>query len=618
MVALLKGYRVFVATPGGLDDERQAFRRVLLNFNEDDALERGVVFLPTGWDLTLAGVGRPQELINGDIRRSDYLLLVLWDRWGTPPSVDGEFTSGTEEEFAVAIDCLAATQSPMQDVVVMFKGVSARQLSDPGSQLAKVLAFKRRLEAEKTVLYSTFDSLDEFTRHVQRHAQRWLRDQVREPASGDFGNAVPPNLGDLAGDQQLSATDRPEAADGDDDTLSVTIMVASEQSKQEDDLSTLLNKAEELASSGQLSEAEALFARAVVGRTDRTALARYARFLRRTGRLAKAQEVSEELLSLARETGDAHAEIEALSNSAIIHRTRGRINQARGELAQALKIAESLGRDGLDDLAFLEDNIGLTERKRGAFSAALDAHRRALAIRRGLGESKNVGKSLTNISALLRQRGELDDAVKLQDEALAIFEELKYTRGLAAAYANRGELYELQDDNVAAEAQYEKSLAAHELLGNPENVARNLMQLGRLALRRDDLPLAKTFAARGLASEDSANRPEGTATALQLSGLVLAYEGKETDAIKAFQRASEIYAASDHVIGLAFTLCDLASVYLEHGRVRQAESVVERAQRTAEGVEHVQLWNRLDALSERLRKFRQDGPVLGSVSPGAK
>ena len=83
----LKRYRVFIASPGGLPEERKAFRDVIQHYNEMDAMERGIVFTPVGWEITLGGVGRPQSLINEDVKKCDYFVLLLWDRWGSRPDL---------------------------------------------------------------------------------------------------------------------------------------------------------------------------------------------------------------------------------------------------------------------------------------------------------------------------------------------------------------------------------------------------------------------------------------------------------------------------------------------------------------------------------------------------
>src|ERR1039457_6550510 len=112
-------YCVFIASPGGLEKERRCFRDVLNKYNESEALERGVMFVPTGWETTPKGVGRPQEIINAGVRRCDYFVLVLCNRWGSPPGQSGSYSSGTEEEFHIARECHA--NRTMQDILVFFK-----------------------------------------------------------------------------------------------------------------------------------------------------------------------------------------------------------------------------------------------------------------------------------------------------------------------------------------------------------------------------------------------------------------------------------------------------------------------------------------------------------------
>lgn len=166
-------YRIFIASPGGLDAERQAFRKVINDYNESDALHDGLVFVPVGWDLARAGMGRPQEEINGLVRQCDYLVLILHDRWGTPPSDAGLYTSGTEEEYNIARQLLEAKK--MRDILVFFKGVDPGRLSDPGPQLQKVLDFRESLEAKRELLFKRFQVLDEFETQLRFHLAAWRR-----------------------------------------------------------------------------------------------------------------------------------------------------------------------------------------------------------------------------------------------------------------------------------------------------------------------------------------------------------------------------------------------------------------------------------------------------------
>ena len=175
MSTQITAYRVFIASPGGLAEERDAFRSAINAHNEADAIERGVIFLPVGWEITLGGVGRPQGTIDQDVRRSDYFMLVLHNKWGSAPQAGkGPYSSGSEEELTIARECYEA--GTMRKIVILFKDVDPAQQADPGPQLKKVLEFRARLEAEKEFLFETFDELPTFSQHLRRHLAAWVRD----------------------------------------------------------------------------------------------------------------------------------------------------------------------------------------------------------------------------------------------------------------------------------------------------------------------------------------------------------------------------------------------------------------------------------------------------------
>ena len=69
-------------------------------------MHRGVVFQALGWENTLPGVGRPQDIINKELMQCDYFILLLHDRWGSSPGFNKkDASSGTEEEYLIALDC---------------------------------------------------------------------------------------------------------------------------------------------------------------------------------------------------------------------------------------------------------------------------------------------------------------------------------------------------------------------------------------------------------------------------------------------------------------------------------------------------------------------------------
>jgi len=194
MSSTLKMYKIFIASPGGLAEERQAFRDTISEYNESDAIHRDVLFRAIGWEATLPGIGRPQELINADVRECDFFVLLLWDRWGSSSGTaeDGKaYSSGTEEEYALAQECLNDRDKPMREISVFFKLVDPRQMNDPGAQLKRVIEFKAALEAEKRLLFQSFDGATPFKRDLTRLLAKWLREHERQELVGKKGRSEP-------------------------------------------------------------------------------------------------------------------------------------------------------------------------------------------------------------------------------------------------------------------------------------------------------------------------------------------------------------------------------------------------------------------------------------------
>lgn len=100
-----------------------------------------------GWEDTLPGSSRPQHLINEDVRESDLLIGLLWQRWGSPTSQNGGYASGFEEEFELAQEQLKAGQ--LENIWLFFNDIDEERRRDPGSNSARCSYFASWREAPK-------------------------------------------------------------------------------------------------------------------------------------------------------------------------------------------------------------------------------------------------------------------------------------------------------------------------------------------------------------------------------------------------------------------------------------------------------------------------------------
>lgn len=158
-------FRIFLASPGDLAEERSAVREQVEEFNQTLAKHFGCHVDLDGWEDTGPAYGRPQELINSAVDNCDLFVGLLWKRWGTPPDGDGNYTSGFHEEFERSIARKRATGSP--EIALFFKNVSKELVQDPGDELKKVLAFKTSEIENRRILFKTFDDVVEISKLIR-------------------------------------------------------------------------------------------------------------------------------------------------------------------------------------------------------------------------------------------------------------------------------------------------------------------------------------------------------------------------------------------------------------------------------------------------------------------
>ena len=559
MASSLTQLRVFLATPTGLDTERQVFRDAVRHFNEDYGHESGFVLVTVGCEQVSGGAGRPQDIINKEVRASDYLVALIWDRWGTPTSTDPKYNSGTQEELAVALECLRNPGTEMRNVAIFFKAVDERRLSDPGQQLAQVLQFRLKLEVCKELLFQTFDTPEELRRHLQRLFKSWLQ---------NFGDKVPreitmPELTDGGPFQQ---------ADG------VESKTASE----------FLARARELASQGLVTQAESAYAVAV-STDDRESLISYAKFLRRTGRLERAFEINRRILKLedlivAPSESSAADRSHVVANMGVIRRKQGALSESRHLLDEAVRTARMCpDSEGIESEAYALDNLGLTLRRLGERDSALKNHKDALSRRRQLADESGQAKTLLNIARLRREQDELHVARTLVTEAVAILEGADgEQRTLANAYSTLGDIVQTEGDLEAARELYEKSLGLNEEYSHADGTAIVCGQLAQLLLALDQTDEALSYAVLCHDENVRSGNQEGEAISLRILGDVKNAAGNFAEARGHFEDSFKMFQKHRNVSGSVSTKIGVAEALMSEGQVDLARRAADKAHSLAQ------------------------------------
>jgi len=168
MPAVINKYRIFLASPSDLSEERDALDEVVEELNLTYGNQNNIIIEILKWEKNSApGVSRLeiQSLINDDIPEYDLFIGLLWLKFGTPTKM---FGSGTEEEFEIAYSKFLENPNSVQ-ILFYFKNALPNSIDDiDPEQLSKVKKFKSSL-GEKNILFWDFEQKDDLCRFLRTH-----------------------------------------------------------------------------------------------------------------------------------------------------------------------------------------------------------------------------------------------------------------------------------------------------------------------------------------------------------------------------------------------------------------------------------------------------------------
>lgn len=515
MAVPLSGRRIFLASPSGLDDERDLVQREIAAYNDLHGYAQGVAFVVVRWETLPGGVGRPQARINPFIVESDYLIMLVSDHLGSATTPTPPYQTGIEEELATAAAALADPDSPMVDLLLLFRAPDVQALLEPTDKLKQVQSFRHDIESTKELSYHQFTTDEELRRKLLIQLVEWAR---------PLGPKVPQSYPRI-----LAALDRTER-----------YSMASPPSDRPDNL---IEWAEAQADQGLVTIADSAFAKAVTHEQPEHLL-RYARFLQRTGQLARAFELDQRVLSLDSVVGSDAPEAvghrtRALANMGLVKRKQGDLAASRRHLAEAVAAGRQRSNQVAGALGYALDQLGITEARVGDLDAADRAYREALEVRHGVNDRAGEAQSLVNIARIARQRGNTKDAVEQLERAVELLEQGDGGRTLANALAGLGQAL-IETDPARARTLLDRALAVNERLQIPDGISVTSNVLALLCLSAGDTAGASAHARRVLDLSNETGNREGMAVALRLLGQIQCATGEWSDAIAVLEEAVAI------------------------------------------------------------------------------
>ena len=281
--------RIFLASPGDLQDERAATRSCV-----DEHRSRGhgdVAYEVIEWDQVRGTARRPQEAINELIAESHFMIVLFKGAWGSNPGSPWGYTSGTEEELFTGLLQLGQADQPMRDVWVAF-------FDDPRRN-ERVVKLRDQIISQHSVMFESITGLPELKEKLTDRLKSW---------ESLAGTKIPRHVNLLPS----SGKDVLRAAN-------------------------LRLKGEKLIDLGQpVAGREALKEAAVLG--GPIEIMAYATFLRRDGDLDGAYTYTQKAIDYFVDDAPLHSAVaaDAFSAQARVLRAKGRHHEAIGRLQQAL------------------------------------------------------------------------------------------------------------------------------------------------------------------------------------------------------------------------------------------------------------------------------------------
>ncbi len=161
-------YKIFLATPSDVQEEREKIKRVIEELNLTFGKRNGLRLELVKWEThSIPGIAQnnPQELINPLVDSCDIFVGILWKKFGSPTD---KAESGTEEEFHRAYERFKENSSSLR-ILFYFKNTAVSIDDINLEQIQKIKNFKKDVTENKKLLYGSYETIEELSGKLRVH-----------------------------------------------------------------------------------------------------------------------------------------------------------------------------------------------------------------------------------------------------------------------------------------------------------------------------------------------------------------------------------------------------------------------------------------------------------------
>ena len=287
------------------------------------------------------------------------------------------------------------------------------------------------------------------------------------------------------------------------------------------------------------------------------------------------QETTEIALEATRKAGNVRGQAAMLYSMGSLHSQLRRFDQARGELAAATRLFQSVDAD--HGIALVTRNMAFIDRLTGRLDDATTRFEQALAAFRRTADSIAAAWVLQDLAAIKLERRQLDDASELLAEALRLCRMADPGRIELLVHIRSGEALMLAEESASAVEAFERALAVARDIGDHFAETQALQGLGVAKLRQGELGQARNTLQRAL--ELAGRTGERLAGARALLGLaeIANSSGDPAQAVLHARQASSAFREMGTSLDEARALALLSEAHAAVGDAAAAEAASARA-----------------------------------------
>ncbi|MCP4654029.1 MAG: CHAT domain-containing protein, partial [bacterium] len=248
---------------------------------------------------------------------------------------------------------------------------------------------------------------------------------------------------------------------------------------------------------------------------------------------------------------------------------------ALDHLRRALLLRRQLGDPSME--ALTANDLGLVHSRLGEAQEALDFYNRALALRRRTGERFQEATALHNRGKVYLLLGRGDQALDDFSQALAIRREIDDQNGQASTLTAIGEVYRKSEAMEKALGFFQEALELRKRVEDLSGQAVTLTSMGMVYDSRDEKEKALTAYEETLSIFRQEGRRRDEANVHHDIGVVLTSSHQPEEALEQYLQALPVFEEFGDQAGVAETLVGMAYAERKRGELPEARDCIERA-----------------------------------------